>query len=70
MRRTLQTTAKINCRTRVTLANWRGVLCKMDFLLEYAHSLLLPETGPLTRFKAKKMVCLESQRGVRRVTDF
>jgi hypothetical protein len=45
MRRTLGTTAKINCRARITLTNWRGVLCKRDFVLEYAHSLLLPETG-------------------------
>jgi len=57
VRRTLGTTAKINSWTRVTLGNWRGVLCKRDFLFEYQHSLLLPDNGPLTRFKAKKMVC-------------
>ncbi len=54
MRRTLGTAAKINCRTRATLANWRGVLCKRDFVLEYPHSLLLPETSPLTKIRSKE----------------
>jgi len=28
IRRALETTAKVNCRTRVTLANWRGAFAK------------------------------------------
>ena len=69
MRRTLGTTAKINSRTRAILGELQVVLGGSEFALEYPHSLLLPETGSFTRFKPKRMVWLESQHGVRRVTE-